>query len=146
MPWFPAAVVGSWIVMVTVNGALAQGLLQRFQRNLRPSPDMAELSLPVAVPAALGVAAIAWVVADGALGFIGRNVAVILMVPFFFLGLAVVHAFVRGSRLRSWLLVSAYGSMMLFGWPVLLVAVLGLFEQGLGLRRRIAGGPPAVKE
>jgi hypothetical protein len=146
VPWFPAAVVGSWIVMVTINGALAQGLLQRFQRNLRPAPDMAAIDLPPALPMALGVATLAWVLADGALGFIGRNVAMILLVPFFYLGLAVVHAFARDSRFRGWLLVTAYGSMMLLGWPVVLVAILGLFEQGLGLRRRIAGPPPTVKE
>ncbi|MBI1778791.1 MAG: DUF2232 domain-containing protein [Proteobacteria bacterium] len=146
VPWFPAAVVGSWIIMVTINGALAQGLLQRFRRNLRPAPDMAAIALPPAMMAALGVSLVAWLIADGALGFIGRNVAVIMLVPFFFLGLAVVHAFARASRFRPWLLVSAYGSILLFGWPVVLVAVLGLFEQGMGLRRRIAGHPPAVKE
>jgi hypothetical protein len=107
---------------------------------------MADLALPPALPMALVAAALAWAIADGALGFIGRNAAVILLVPFLFLGLAVVHAFARASRFRSWLLVSAYGSMLVLGWPVLLVAILGLFEQGLGLRRRIAGGPPAVKE
>jgi hypothetical protein len=146
VPWFPAAVVGSWIVMVTINGALAQGLLARFHRNLRPSPEMAELALPSTLLMALAVAALAWIVADGALGFIGRNLAMILLVPFFYLGLAVVHAFARFSRFRGWMLVTAYGSMMVLGWPVLLVTVLGLFEQGLGLRRRIAGPPPAVKE
>ena len=70
----------------------------------------------------------------------------ILLVPFFYLGLAVVHTFARDSRYRGWMLIATYGSMLILGWPVVLVAMLGLFEQGLGLRRRIAGNPPALKE
>src|SRR5438477_330936 len=109
LPLFVAALGFGTVAGLTASGAgmgivaLAGGLLQRFRGDLRPAPEMAQLDLPVALPMGLGVALAAWLIADGVLGFIGRNVAMIFLVPFFYLGLAVVHAFARDSRFRGWM-------------------------------------------
>ncbi len=144
VPWFPAAVVMSWLAMVAVNAALAQGVLARFSRNLRPSPELADIELPHLLTLALGIAGVAAVIGPEAIGFLGRNLFLILLVPFFFLGLGVVHAVARKySPQRPFILVAAYAAMLVLGWPVALVAGLGLFDQWLGLRRRLATAGPA---
>ena len=144
VPWFPAAVVMSWLAMVAINAALAQGVLARFGRNLRPSPELADIELPGLLTIVLGIAGAAAVVGPDALGFIGRNLFLILLVPFFFLGLGVVHAVARKfSPQKPFILVAAYAAMLLLGWPVALVAGLGLFDQWLGLRRKLAAPSPA---
>ena len=144
VPWFPAAVVMSWLAMVAINAALAQGVLARFGRNLRPSPELADIELPGLLTIVLGIAGAAAVVGPDALGFIGRNLFLILLVPFFFLGLGVVHAVARKfSPQKPFILVAAYAAMLVLGWPVALVAGLGLFDQWLGLRRKLATANPA---
>lgn len=144
VPWFPAAVVMSWLAMVAVNAALAQGVLSRFGRNLRPSPELADIELPSLLTIALGIAGAAAVVGPDALGFLGRNLFLILLVPFFFVGLGVVHAVARKySAQKPFILVAAYAAMLVMGWPVAVVAGLGLFDQWLGLRRRLATASPA---
>ena len=45
-PLFPALVGGTWLTVTAVNGALAQGILRRMGRTLRPSPSYRNLSLP----------------------------------------------------------------------------------------------------
>lgn len=133
----PGMIAASWMIMAVVNAALAQGLLARFGVNWRPSPLLAELGLPLWVPIALGVAAAA-IVFGGPLRFIGINAMIALSVSFCLAGLAVLHVVARRLTHPTMALVGFYVMAALFGWPFFLVAVLGLLESGLGLRRRLA--------
>lgn len=133
----PGIVAASWMMMLVANAALAQGLLVRFRRNWRPSPDLAGLGLPLWVPIALGVAAAA-IVVGGSLRFIGINMMIALSVPFCLAGLAVLHAAARRLTHPVMALISFYAVAALFGWPFVAVAVLGLLESWLGLRHRLA--------
>jgi hypothetical protein len=133
----PGIVAASWMVMSIVNAALAQGVLARFGANWRPSPDLVGLSLPLWLPAALGLAAAATLF-GGAPRFIGVNVMLALSVPFCLAGLAVLHAAARRLAQPAMALVCFYTVAALFGWPFLVVAIVGLLESWLGLRRRLA--------
>jgi len=142
--WIPAAVVVSWLGMVAVNATLAQGMLMYFGRNLRPKPELADIELPHLLTLVLGLAGVAALLGPASIGFVGRNLFLILLVPFFFLGLGVVHAVARKfSPQRIFILIAAYAAMIVLGWPAALVAALGLFDQWLGLRRRLAVAGPA---
>lgn len=136
---FPGLAAASWIVMLAINGVLAQGLLSRFGRNLRPSPRMADTVLPNRLLVALMVLAVVGLVAPDGFGYIGRNLTAVLAVAYLFAGLAVVHAFMARWTARQVMMVAVYVMMILFGWPVILVIVLGVVDQLFGLRRRFAG-------
>ena len=133
----PGIVAASWMVMAIVNAALAQGVLVRFGANWRPSPSLAALTLPLWLTVALGVAA-ALVIFPGTLRFLGINTMIALFVPFCLGGLAVLHVAVRRLSQPTAALVSFYSISVLFGWPFLAVAILGLLENWLGLRHRLA--------
>jgi hypothetical protein len=133
----PGVVVASWMIMLIANAMLAQGVLARFGANWRPSPDLAGLGLPLWVPVALGLAAAA-IVFGGSLRFVGINMLIALSVPFCLAGLAVLHAAARRTTHPQAALIGFYMLAVFFGWPFLAVAILGLLESGLGLRRRLA--------
>jgi Predicted membrane protein (DUF2232) len=133
----PGIVISSWMVMTAANGCLAQGLLARFGASWRPSPDLAALSLPVWVPVLLAAAAAATVLGETA-RFFGINVMILLGVPFCLAGLAVLHTLARRFPRPAVPLVTFYVLAGVFGWPLLLVALLGLLDSSLGLRRRFA--------
>jgi predicted membrane protein DUF2232 len=136
--WFPGFAALSWLMMVALNGVLAQGVLARFRRSRRPSPDIAELELPRWAPAALAASVLLAVAAPGALGYVGANAAPVLALPFLFAGLAVVHALMRRFAARGPMLTAFYVVLIVFGWPIPLIAALGFLEQWAGLRRRFA--------
>ena len=71
-------------------------------------------------------------------GFVGINAMIALSVAFCLGGLAVLHAAARRLSHPTMVLVFFYTTAALFGWPFLVVAVLGLLEIWLGLRRRLA--------
>jgi Predicted membrane protein (DUF2232) len=135
----PGIIATSWIVMTATNGSLAQGLLARFSANWRPSPDLATLSLPTWIPLLLAVAAAALAL-GGTARFLAVNVMIVLAVPFCLAGLAVLHTVARRFARPAIPLVTFYVLAGVFGWPLLLLAVLGLLDSPLGLRRRFA--PP----
>ena len=132
----PGVVAASWMIMAIVNGRLAQGLLARFGANWRPSPDLAGLSLPVWLAGLFGIA-VAATLLGGIARYLGINTMIALFVPFCLAGLAVLHAAARRLSHPAMALTIFYVVAGLFGWPLLVAALLGLFENWLGLRRRL---------
>ena len=138
-PILPGTVALSWLVMLVINGVLGQGLVARFERNLRPSPDFAMLELPnwlTVLGAALLIGAI---LLPGTLGYFAKSAAFILALPFFLVGLSVIHVAARRISAGTLLLVLFYLLMLLFGWPAVFVAFFGLIEQRAGFRQKWAG-------
>ncbi len=145
---FPAMVVTSWLLTVIVNGALAQAVLARWGRNQRPSLRFSRIEVPDHLAIAVALSALAWLVLDGMLGYIGGMLAIVLAAPYFFQGLAVIHELSRRWVGRVFALLMFYLLLVfLLGWPgLVLVAGLGLAEQWVGLRRRFAGTGPDEEE
>lgn len=133
----PGVVAASWMMMTASTAMLAQGVLARFGLSWRTSPDLAALTLPIWIVLLLGVAAAAAAI-GGAVGFFGVNILIVLLIPFCFAGLAVLHMAVRRMRRPQIPLTAFYVLAGLFGWPLLVIAVLGLLDAVFGLRRRLA--------
>jgi hypothetical protein len=133
---FPGLMAASWLVMVVVNGVLAQLLAVRLGWNRRPSPALSELELPGWLWPAIGIAALLAVLGDDGLGFLGRSLLIVLVVPYMFLGLAVIHAFARRWSHRRLALAVFYGGIMLLGWPLLAILLLGFVEDWAHVRQR----------
>ena len=61
------------------------------------------------------------------------------------IGLAVIHAVTLGTNLRTLILVTTYVVVILFGFPILLLLLLGLAEGFLNIRaRRFGAAPPTI--
>ncbi len=132
----------SWLLVTAANGALAQGLLIRFARNLRPSPDLASFDLPRWLGLAVAATALLGVAAPGTAGFVGENLCLILAMPYFFGGLALAHAAARrsGARAGHFMLLYLFLALIIviMSWVVIFgVAALGLIDQLVGLRQRL---------
>ena len=137
-PVLPGVIGLYWTLALVVNGVLGQGLAVRLGWNLRPSPDFSTLALPRWLPTVAAVLLIGAVVMPGKLGFYAVNGAILLSLPFFLVGLAVVHVAAKRFAAGSMLLIVFYIMMMMFGWPAVFVAFIGLIEQLAGFRQRMA--------
>lgn len=142
--YFPAILIFSWAIMVVANAAIAEALLAKAGRAIRPKPRYAAVELPSWFAGwTAGLAALALIAPAlemGALTFVARNAALAMLVPFLLVGLAVIHVWSRRWPARTAILAGCYVVLLLFGWPALLVAGLGFMEHWLLLRRRVAGG------
>lgn len=130
--YLPAFFAVSWTLGLIFNGALAQGLLVRFGYNLRPTPELAEIRLPTLWIGVL-LAALLLASLDGLLGVFGKTLAAVAIVPYFLLGLGVVHGLLRHWKGRLAILILFYALLLVWPFP-LLVAGLGLLNAVLRLR------------
>lgn len=136
-PFFPGMAVASWVVMHLVNAAAGQAALVKSGRSLRPRVAYADISLPDWCSWLLVGAGVIALVVPGDWNYLGRNLVIVAMVPFFLLGLAVAHTFARRFANGTVLLVAFYVLLMVLGWASFLVAGTGVLEQWIGLRNRM---------
>lgn len=129
---FPAAAGISWLLMIVINGLLAQGILLRTARALRPALWLERFQVPEGVSWLMVSAAAMALADDGDLGYTARNGVLILGMPFFFAGLVLVHDWARRMAFSTVVLAAFYFILMVSGWPALLVAGWGMVDQWAG--------------
>lgn len=137
---FPAILSTFWAIMVVVNAILAQGILVRCRANIRSSPTLSETTVPARLVIPLGLSVGASLMPN-TIGFIGTGLAAIFCIPYFFLGLAVIHVVSRTWPLRGLLLGLVYvvvglSWLSLEIWAALFVVTLGVLEQWVCIRAR----------
>ena len=111
----------------------------------RPWPQISAMRFPntalIAMAAAMALSFI-----DGLLGIVAGVLSASLMMAYCVLGFAVVHAITRGIASRPFLLGGIYASVFIFGWPALVLGLLGIADTVFDLRTRAARkrGPPPL--
>jgi hypothetical protein len=125
-----------WQIWLASNGIGAYALLTATGRCPRPEAGWRALALP-RLYAAPFLATVAVSFIGGELGWIATTIASLLFVPYFFLGLAVVHAIPLTGPGRYALLGLFYFLLLFLAWPAIPVGLLGLWEQWFGLRAKI---------
>lgn len=141
IPILPGAITIAWLVMAVINSTLAQKLLVHFGHNLRPWPNISALELPQWISIFAAISAVTWLL-PGSIGYYGQNLTLVLLSPFFFVGLTVVHSLCRRMTIGGFVLVLFYFTLVAVGWPVIIVTIVGLIENWFGLRQRLAVTSP----
>jgi len=139
-PIFPGMAIATLMLIQVANGALAQGLLAAAGRAVRPSPDFGAMVLPGWIATVAAAAALCALVVGDEFGYFARNLVIVAMVPFFLQGLSVVHVLARRTGGGTMLLTVFYVMLIVLGWIVIVLVLLGLVEQVAGLRRRMTRG------
>jgi hypothetical protein len=81
----------------------------------------------------------------GALGEAARVVAGALGCAVAMVGLAVMHALTIGNNARGLILFIAYALLFVFGFPIVLFALIGIADSFLNFRaRRFGAAPPTI--
>lgn len=138
----PAAAVLATVTNL-LNLWLAARVVKFSGRLARPWPQLSSMTFPPLMTAALGVAVVLSFL-DGMLGIVGGIVAASLLLIYGVLGFAVLHAITQGMIARPFVLSITYAGVILLGWPMLALCLLGLVDTAIGLRGRVSArrGPP----
>jgi hypothetical protein len=136
-------------VLATITNVLNLWLAARIVKFSgllkRPWPPLAAMTFPRVLTAALA-GAVALSFLGSLIGIVAGVVSASLLMAYGVLGFAVLHAITKGLASRIFLLVGVYGAVLVLGWPVLALCLLGLIEAAIDLRARLAPspGPPAT--
>lgn len=131
----PAVLAVVWMLVMLVNLWLAAKSAAISGQLARPWPAFATLEFPPMMTlgflAAVGAALMPGMPGIMAMAFLGA-----FGLAYLLLGLVVLHQLIPDSPLKPVLLVGIYLSMVLIDWVTLVVALVGLAEPLLELRRR----------
>jgi Predicted membrane protein (DUF2232) len=140
----PAGAAIGAMMMLTLNLWLAAKITATSGRLHRPWPDLKMAALPPLTLAAL-CAAIAFCFAGGLLAILAQIMTTVLMLAYALTGLAVLHTLTLALKSRALWLGCTYAIVVLFVWPIVAMAILGLADAIFGLRQRyLQGRPPPL--
>jgi Predicted membrane protein (DUF2232) len=137
-----AAVVA--MMTLTLNLWLAAKITATSGRLHRPWPDLKAMELPSMTLVAFS-AAIAFCFIGGLLAMLAQTIAATLTMAYGLVGFAVLHTVTLTLKNRALWLSCTYVVVVLFSWPVLAMASLGLADAVFGLRQRyLQSRPPPL--
>jgi hypothetical protein len=140
----PAAAAVVAMMTLTLNLWLAARITATSGRLHRPWPDLKSADLPPITLAALCVA-VAFCFTGGLLAILAQIVTAALMMAYALTGFAVLHTLTLALKSRVLWLSGIYAIVVVFGWPVLAIVVLGLADAVFGIRQRyLQGRPPPL--
>jgi len=124
-----------------LNLWLAALIVRVSGRLRRPWPQIAQMSFPPFAATVLAIAVAGTFLPDLA-GLASGLVAASLLLAYALLGFAVVHVLTAGFAGRGFMLSGLYFAVGVFGWPIVLMSLVGLLETIAGLRARSAARRP----
>ena len=117
-------------------------------RLKRPWPAIAQMTFPPFAPTVLAIAVAGTFLPD-LIGLASSVLTASLLLAYALLGFAVMHAITTGIGGRRFMLTGLYLTVGLFGWPIVLMALVGLIETMLGAarapRRKAPAAAPATR-
>lgn len=136
-----AALIAFWFaVLLSANGAGAQGFLARRGMALAPTPRWTELRIPLAYAAAPLVAGAGWLVAPSGADTVPLSVLLATLLPIFLAGIAGAHRRSRGKSARLPMLIGFYLGLIILSLPAMAaVTAFGFYDQW-GRRGASPGG------
>ncbi|MET4847607.1 hypothetical protein ABIF62_008102 [Bradyrhizobium japonicum] len=131
----PAAATIVAMMTLTLNLWLSGKITATSGRLLRPWPDMKTAELPPMTLVALCIA-LAFCFTGGLLAMVAQITTAALMMGYALTGFAVLHTLTLALKSRTFWLGSTYAVVVVFGWPVIAMVILGLADAVFGFRER----------
>ena len=132
MPYFVPA---TWLLMIWINIWLGVKIARLSNRMNRPKFTLKDADIPTFVALILGVAvAISFV--EPPLSYLGAAFIGTIGMALIIMGCVTLHVVTLRNRVRSIILSLLYASMLFFGFPIFIMAGLGLADFFLKIRQR----------
>ena len=131
----PAAAAIVSMMTLTLNLWLSAKVTATSGRLRRPWPDLKTAQLPAMTLAVLCIA-LAFCFTGGLLAIVAQIATAALMMAYALTGFAVLHTLTLALKSRTFWLGSTYAVVVVFGWPVIAMVILGLADAVFGFRER----------
>lgn len=140
----PAAAAIFTVTTLTLNIWLAAKIAATSGRLHRPWPDLKTAALPPMTLVAMS-AAIALCFVGGLIALAALTLVAALTMAYALVGFAVLHTVTLALKNRALWLSCTYALVVVFSWPLLVMAALGLADAVFGLRQRyLRSRPPPL--
>ena len=137
VPVFPVIIVSSWLLMAFLNTIIAQAILLKAKTNKKTAFNYSKITVPEWLYWALASSGALILMGTENVQYIGRNLSLIFLIPFLFVGLSVIHRIADKFRSPSIALTIFYILMIISSWPSYIALLLGFFEKWTKFREKL---------
>jgi len=118
-----------WGIALYAHAWLVNRVLAAKNRQLRPDFRIDVFPMPQWMLSLLAICAVASLIGGPSLSFLGKSTLISLMLPYFFLGAALMHAASPTWPSRRFFLFFIYFMVFAQFWPALILSGIGLWHQ-----------------
>ena len=134
-----------WMLCLLLHGWLANRLLVKANKAIRPHFFITPFPLPHWLLHLLLIAALASVIGGPSLAFAGKACFMMLLFPYFLHGCSMMHHHVAKWPNRLLFLFFVYFLLFALLWPVLLLVGMGLWQQLISVNKHLSAGGTSSK-
>ncbi len=142
VPLFPTIVFSSWLLMIIVSTMVAQSILIKAKANLRPAFQYSKITAPEWIYWAFATSGIFTLIGPDNFEYVSRNLTAILLIPFLFIGLGVIHTVARTFRSPTIVLIPLYFFIVISSWSTIITVLIGFFETWANFRQKFKSNAP----
>ncbi len=135
-----SALVWTWAIALYGNAWLANRNLLKKHTAMRESLAVTPFMVPGWILYFLMVAALASLIGSESMQFAGKACFIALLLPYFFLGLALIHQLCANWPNRKFFLFFIYLIMVSQMWATLIVAFFGFIDHLRQINKRLSSG------
>ncbi len=133
----PALVMSGWFFLHTGNFLFSRALVRKWGGEAAfATEDLTEWRMPFVMVWIVIVAGLLAYTTQGFLRLLGANIAMFLVILYFFQGMAIVQAGFRRYATTSLVRGVFYFALLFWSYLVLIVTLLGLFDNWVDFRKR----------
>lgn len=138
LPLLPAALIWWWVLVFYAHAALAQLIERRLHSFARASFALEPFVMQGWMLPLLAASAALSLFWEGEASFTLEVLSLIFLLPYFLLGISIIHQFTRSWPNRLAVLGALYLLMVFTVWPAAVIATLGIWRQCSGLGKPAA--------
>ena len=142
VPFFPAIIFLSWLLMIIINTVVSQAILVKAGINLKPAFQYSKIKAPEWIYWIFAASGLLILIGPNSLEYVSRNLTAIILIPFLFIGLSVVHTAARTFRSPSLILFPLYFFIIISSWPTFIAILVGFFEKWTKIRQKFKSDTP----
>lgn len=137
--FFPTIITLNWALILFINGAIAQKVLEKRDLALRPQFLLENVRTDELWLYALAISGLIGFLLDGVVAQVALNLTFALMIPFWFVGLGTLHYLAKQEKyLFKGAIWGVYVLIFLIPLSHLIIVALGIFEPWIQLRTRLS--------
>lgn len=133
----PFLYMASMILLILLNAVVAQALLTRMGRAIRPSLQFQQLQISPFYSIFMILSIMLLWLSSGFINYIATNLSLLFYMLYLFVGLSVVHVYMNAYPSKKWLLIGFYIIFFLVLPVQLFVGCLGLLDDVFSLKKRM---------
>ncbi len=134
-----------WCSILLASAWLTNNMLVKKNLAKRPNLAITPFPMPYWLLSLMAIWALASLIGGESMRFLGKSSLIILLLPYFFQGAALLHTNSKNWHNRRFFLFFIYLSIIIFVWPALIIAGSGVWMHIKTFNKHLSSGGNSSK-